>query len=114
LQIGEVGQRFSAKKFEDVEHVPGLDSSQGAEQVENEAEGAGSSRRESKELKEGEEGWSITFEQFYASILTEPSLVDNFSERFDVENLLKEYSSFGRPRVSSVETKDNSRSVFYV
>ena len=85
MQIGEVGQRFSAKKAEDVEHVPGLDSSQGAEQVENGADGAGSSRRESKELKEGEEGWSITFEQFYASILTEPSLVDNFSQRFDVE-----------------------------
>jgi len=117
LQIGEVGQRFSAKnppKSEDVELVPGLDSLQGAEQVENGAEGAVGSRRESKELKEGEEGWSITFEQFYASILTEPSLVDNFSQRFDVENLLKEYSSFGRPRVSSVETKDNSRSVFYV
>ena len=88
MQIGEVGQRFSAKnppKSEDVELVPGLDSLQGAEQVENGAEGAVGSRRESKELKEGEEGWSITFEQFYASILTEPSLVDNFSQRFDVE-----------------------------
>ena len=88
MQIGEVGQRFSAKnpsKSENVELVPGLDSLQGAEQVENGAERADCSRRESKELKEGEEGWSITFEQFYASILTEPSLVDNFSERLDVE-----------------------------
>ena len=90
MQIGEVGQRFSAKtpsKSENVELVPGLDSLglQGAEQVENGAERADCSRRESKELKEGEEGWSITFEQFYASILTEPSLVDNFSQKFDVE-----------------------------
>ena len=81
-----------------------------------------------EDLEDAGEGWSITFEQFYASILTEPSLVDNFSRKTDIEvNLrylqlnhlhsqasLKDYSSFGRPRVTSVETKDNSRSVFYV
>ena len=38
-----------------------------------------------KEDLEDGEGWSITFEQFYASILTEPCLVDNFSQRNDIE-----------------------------
>ena len=29
--------------------------------------------------------WSITFEQFLASILTEPALVDHFSEKVDLQ-----------------------------
>ena len=107
---------------------PGLVSLQEVVQLGGGDEEVASKNGKTKEDLEDGEGWSITFEQFYASILTEPCLVDNFSQRNDIEvnfsclhlnNLrsqasLKDYSSFGRPRVSSVETKDNSRSVFYV
>ena len=133
VQIGEVGQQFSGKNLasgtEKGELPPGLVSLQEVVQLGGGDEEVASKNGKIKEdhLEDGE-GWSITFEQFYASILTEPSLVDNFSQRSDIEvsfsylhlnylrsqASLKDYSSFGRPRVSSVETKDNSRSVFYV
>jgi len=120
LQIGEVGQQFSGKNLasgtaEKGELPPGLVSLQEVAQLGGGDEEVASKNGKIKEdhLEDGE-GWSITFEQFYASILTEPSLVDNFSQKSDIEASLKDYSSFGRPRVSSVETKDNSRSVFYV
>jgi len=112
LQIGEVGQQFSGKNLasgaDKEELPPGLVQLGGGDEEL-------ASKKNGKREDLGEEGgWSITFEQFYASILTEPSLVDNFSQRTDIEASLKDYNSFGRPRMSSVETKDNSRSVFYV
>ena len=119
-QIGEVGQQFSGKNLAS----PGSEKGEllGGEEVaskKNDKRGdleEEDSKKNGKwgNLEEEEGGWSITFEQFYASILTEPSLVDNFSQRTDIEASLKDYNSFGRPRPSSVETKDNSRSVFYV
>jgi len=118
LQIGEVGQQFSGKNLasgsEKEELPPGLVSLQEVVQLGGGDEELASKKNGKREGLEEEEGWSITFEQFYASILTEPSLVDNFSQKTDIEASLKDYNSFGRPRQSSVETKDNSRSVFYV
>ena len=76
-QIGEVGQQFSGKNPASTERAELPPSLQDVVQL-----GGGDEEGASK--NEGE-GWSITFEQFYASILTEPSLVDNFSQRTDIE-----------------------------
>ena len=38
-----------------------------------------------KDHKTHDKNWSITFEQFLASILTEPALVDHFSEKIDLQ-----------------------------
>ena len=40
---------------------------------------------EEKSAKPYDDNWSITFEQFLASILTEPALVDHFSEKVDLQ-----------------------------
>ena len=77
LQIGEVGQQFSGKNPASTERAELPPSLQDVVQL-------GGGDEESASKNEGE-GWSITFEQFYASILTEPSLVDNFSQRTDIE-----------------------------
>ena len=76
-QIGEVGQQFSGKNPASTERAELPPSLQDVVQL-------GGGDEESASKNEGE-GWSITFEQFYASILTEPSLVDNFSQRTDIE-----------------------------
>lgn len=127
LQIGEVGQRFGKRRDsnlskEEVKEQP----REGDDREEKDKSGQEIVKEDkaTEELKEDtyakadtkhfDESWHISFEQFYASILTEPCLVDNFSKKTDIESCLKEYNSFGRARVSSVETKDASRSVFYV
>ena len=89
VQIGEVGQQFSGKNLasgssERGELPPGLVSLQEVVQLGGGDEEVTSKNGKREDLEEGE-GWSITFEQFYASILTEPSLVDNFSQRTDIE-----------------------------
>ena len=40
---------------------------------------------EEKSANPYDSNWSITFEQFLASILTEPALVDHFSEKVDLQ-----------------------------
>jgi len=70
-------------------------------------------KNEDKDVSEDGE-WSITFEQFYASILTETPLIDFFSKNHDIEASLKEFSSIGPKRAPSEVTYDGSRSVFYV
>ena len=88
-QIGEVGQQFSGKNLasgsEKEELPPGLVSLQEVVQLGGGDEELASKKNGKREDLEEEGGWSITFEQFYASILTEPSLVDNFSQRTDIE-----------------------------
>ena len=89
VQIGEVGQQFSGKNLiagssERGELPAGLVSLQEVVQLGGGDEEVASKNGKREDLLEGE-GWSITFEQFYASILTEPSLVDNFSQRTDIE-----------------------------
>ena len=88
-QIGEVGQQFSGKNLasgsEKEELPPGLVSLQEVVQLGGGDEELASKKNGKREDLGEEGGWSITFEQFYASILTEPSLVDNFSQRTDIE-----------------------------
>ena len=88
-QIGEVGQQFSGKNLasgsEKEELPPGLVSLQEVDQLGGGDEELASKKNGKREDLGEEGGWSITFEQFYASILTEPSLVDNFSQRTDIE-----------------------------
>ena len=82
-QIGEVGQQFSGKNLAsgaDKEELP-----PGLVQLGGGDEELASKKNGKREGLEEEKGWSITFEQFYASILTEPSLVDNFSQKTDIE-----------------------------
>merc|ERR1712025_1143893 len=110
LQIGEVGQKFDKKKIvgteeevaQVVDNVDGNDNQ--VQQVDI----------EEKVCKTHDNNWSITFEQFLASILTEPALVEHFSVKTDLKEALKEYSSSGVKKQHSTDTQDNSRSVFYV
>ena len=63
----------------------------------------------------GDDGWKITFEQFLASILTESVLVDELSEKVNVEDALRSWSSGDFKRLTSIENSDiSTRSVFYV
>ena len=81
LQIGEVGQKFDkGKNVQNYDKEPGKDQVDGVVDESNEK----ASVIEEKEVKT-EKNWSITFEQFFASILTEQSLVDHFSEKTDLQ-----------------------------
>ena len=64
-----------------------------------------------------DDGWKITFEQFLASILTESVLVDELSEKVNVEDALRTWNSGSGDlkRLTSLENNEiSSRSVFYV
>ena len=73
LQIGEVGQKFDKKRSLDL-----------VEPDESRSDDVDSSNVE-EDKDSDEHGWSISFEQFLASILTEPSLVDHFSVKTDLQ-----------------------------
>jgi hypothetical protein len=110
LQIGEVGQKFGkripapAEVEEEVTQSVGDDEQKVDLDVEEKL----------CKNKKIDGNWSITFEQFLASILTEPALVEHFSERSDLLEALREYSSCSVRKQPSTETQDYSRSVFYV
>ena len=96
LQIGEVGQTIDKRKSHD-ENL-----------VESEMNTTG-------EKCKSHEGWTITFEQFLASILTESTLVDQLSKKTDLEVALQSFAASDFKKNSqreSVET--SSKSVFYV
>ena len=97
LQIGEVGQKLDKRKSQD-ENLDEIQENKPGE----------------KSKTQTDKGWTITFEQFLASILTESTLVDQLSKKTDLEVALQSYaaSDFKKPRQESVET--TSRSVFYV
>ena len=83
LQIGEVGQRFGKKGEEgEVTNEVGDDCRGETREVKETTKEV---QKTKKNTKEFDENWSISFEQFYASILTEASLVDEFSKRTDIE-----------------------------
>jgi len=111
LQIGEVGQKFGKKKLAHLEEgeVAHVVDDFGATCTKTE-----DLNIEEKVCKSNNTNWSITFEQFLASILTEPALVEHFSEKTNLQDALKEYSSSGVKKQASTDTYDNSRSVFYV
>ena len=56
--------------------------------------------------------WSVTFEQFLASIMNESCLVDYFDHQVDVVTKLKKYGDTKLNRHESVSTT-GSKSVFY-
>ena len=56
--------------------------------------------------------WSVTFEQFLASIMNESCLVDYFDHQVDVVTKLKKYGDTKLLRHESVDTA-GSKSVFY-
>ena len=58
-------------------------------------------------------GWSITFEQFLANILTESVLVEEFSQQVNVEETLKSWNT-DLKRLSTDSSEISTRSVFYV
>jgi len=110
LQIGEVGQKFDKKKTLNLEEEAGeVDSVDGAVDIRFEE-----LQVDDKGAKLHDNNWSITFEQFLASILTEPALVDHFSQKVDLKDALKDYSSAGMKRLPSTDTHDSARSVFYI
>ena len=101
LQIGEVGQKLDKRKSQDENLDENLDETQ-------------ENKPGEKSKIQTDKGWTITFEQFLASILTESTLVDQLSKKTDLEVALQSYaaSDFKKTRQESVET--TSRSVFYV
>lgn len=103
LQIGEVGQKINQMKV--------TTEKDSVEAIDEEVTSEGNVK---KDLTSFDKDWSITFEQLYASILTEATLVDHFSSKAPIEMSLKEYNSCGPKRMPSEETYDGSRSVFYV
>eukprot|EP00092_Neocalanus_flemingeri_P012003 GFUD01012940.1.p1 GENE.GFUD01012940.1~~GFUD01012940.1.p1 ORF type:complete len:1138 (+),score=342.79 GFUD01012940.1:127-3540(+) len=107
LQIGEVGQKFGKMKSSFVEDEETLEGGDQVDVSEDE-------KTDNKAPKSDDKEWSITYEQFLASMLTESALVDHFSERLDLQVALREYNCSGLNRLPSTETQDSSRSVFYV
>jgi len=111
LQIGEVGQKFDKRKSFNME---GGETLEEGDQVDGSVKDESIAGVDEKDHKTHDKNWSITFEQFLASILTEPALVDHFSEKIDLQVSLKEYNCSGLKRIPSEDTHDSSRSVFYV
>eukprot|EP00092_Neocalanus_flemingeri_P003122 GFUD01003339.1.p1 GENE.GFUD01003339.1~~GFUD01003339.1.p1 ORF type:complete len:1139 (+),score=353.99 GFUD01003339.1:87-3503(+) len=108
LQIGEVGQKFEKRKSNlNLEEGETLEEGDQVDGTDENFTG-----RVERDPKSDSKDWSITFEQFLASILTEPVLVEHFSEKKELQVALKEYNCFGLRRHSSEEA--GSRSVFYV
>jgi len=93
LQIGEVGHKIDKMKMvSDYEDAA----------------------KEANDLKNNvNDIWKITFEQFLASMLTEPVLENHLKQQINIEEALKDYNLADIKRESAgVET--SSRSVFYV
>jgi hypothetical protein len=77
-----VGQKFEKRKTLKLEEEVG--------KVDDDVDGAVDTKFEELQVEEKsakpyDNDWSITFEQFLASILTEPALVDHFSEKVDLK-----------------------------
>jgi len=93
LQIGEVGHKIDKMKMvSDYEDAA----------------------KEANDLKNNvNDIWKITFEQFLASMLTEPVLENHLKQQINIEEALKDYNLADIKReTAGVET--SSRSVFYV
>ena len=98
LQIGEVGQKLDKRLSQDENPVKAEETTMGE-----------------KSKNQADKGWTITFEQFLASMLTESTLVDQLSKKTDLEVALQSFAASDFKKNSqreSVET--SSRSVFYV
>ena len=121
LQIGEVGQRVkdaqqllmrsksinteevTRKVSEDITAPPVSYSSYDLASVVN----------ETKEVAENTNPeWSVTFEQFVASVMNESCLVDFFDRKIEVVTKLKQFGDIKMKRQSSVPVT-GSQSVFY-
>jgi len=142
LQIGEVGQKFGKAQGQ-ANHEQKLESKeQQHQQPENcdksnncdtssdtSAPPAGHSGDDENTLNLGENtvkpdenrntdgwNWNISFEQFLASVLTEPALVDHFSAPTSIQAILEEYNSTGwrKPADTAESVLNVSNSVFYV
>lgn len=120
LQIGEVGQKFEKRRAS----LPAI-----ASQVAAAEEGSAAAPSvpdnhddddvncDTDQSRSGDGGardWSISFEQFIASILTESVLVDYFSLPVDIKAALAEYNLSGLRRQESTVLEDKSRSIFYL
>ena len=77
-----MGQKFEKRKTYNLEEEGGTDVDDVDGTVDTQSE---ESKVEEKGEKPYDNNWSITFEQFLASILTEPALVDHFSEKVDLK-----------------------------
>ena len=96
LQIGEVRQKLDECQVENL--VDSQENTSGE-----------------KSKIQADKVWTITFEQFLASVLTESTLVDQLSKKTDLEVALQGYAASDFKKIDrgiSVETK--SRSVFYM
>ena len=117
LQIGEVGQRVKdaqqllRSKSIDKEGVKKDDIM--APPVSYSAYDLASVVKETKETTENANPeWSVTFEQFVASVMNESCLVDFFDRKIDVVTKLKQFGDIKMRRQSSVPVT-GSQSVFY-
>ena len=117
LQIGEVGQRVKdaqqllRSKSIDKEGVTKDDIM--APPVSYSAYDLASVVKETKETTENTNPeWSVTFEQFVASVMNESCLVDFFDRKIDVVTKLKQFGDIKMRRQSSVPVT-GSQSVFY-
>jgi len=125
LQIGEVGQKFEKNKS-----IPNLDEltikncdqnecNDDIESNKHTEEQSGESLQEKSKRSNSkvEDDWSITFEQFFASILTEPPLVQFFSKQNEIKEPLETYMKNGfmkEEQKFGAEEVSVSNSVFYV
>jgi hypothetical protein len=84
LQIGEVGKKFPSTTLSPEPPTPVEEVTEQMSQVSVEEP---STPRDSKVDTE----WSISFEQFLASMLTEPPLVKYFEERVDLALAIEKF-----------------------
>jgi len=125
LQIGEVGHKFEKNKSIpnlDELTIKNCDQNECNDDIESnkhtEDQSAESLQEKSKRSNSTvEDDWSITFEQFFASILTEPPLVQFFSKQNEIKEPLETYMKNGfmkEEQKFGAEEVSVSNSVFYV
>ena len=117
LQIGEVGQRVKdAQQL--LMRSKSIDTEQVTKDVSEDITAppvsySSYNLAETKETKENTNiEWSVTFEQFVASVMNESCLVDFFDRKIDVVTKLKQFGDIKMKRQSSVPVT-GSQSVFY-
>lgn len=116
LQIGEVGQRVQKQmmRSRSIEEEPLADGDDDLFVLPPMSASSYDLKDAcSKPNEEEESQWSITFEQFLASVLNEGCLVNFFEQKVDVVNKLKQFSNAKLLRRHDSVPVTGSKSVFY-
>jgi len=129
LQIGEVGQKFDKRRLSEpvmentlktsnddgLEDDKKLETPKEIDQPETQESANREPESDTNKSDSNDSGeWSITFEQFLASILTEASLVEYFSKKTSIQAALDDFNNgYLKPKPCD-GPQQTANSVFYV